>query len=543
MTAAFTAAVIVFVFTPPRPLQTASTADASGHVLRGAFHIHTTQSDGALDRQQIALAASQAGLHFVIFTDHGDGTRPPQPPEYLHGVLCVDGVEVSTNQGHYVALGLAAAPYPLGGDADAVAEDVIRLGGFGIAAHPFSPRPELAWHDWSVPVEGIEWLNADSEWRDESRTALARALLGYLTRPGGALASLLDRPDAALAKLDELAGRRHVIAVAGHDAHGGFGEENDARGRRLHLPSYEAAFRTFSLNVQVNEALKGRAVEDARAVLAAIRRGRVFTAVDAIASPAALDFSATDGATIAGLGDVLPDNGHEVKFLARAAMPAGGTLLLLRDGAVVRESPSNTVEYSSRAPGSYRVEVRVAGAPGTPPIPWIVSSPIFRVAAARTETPPVAAESTSLRTIPAEQWHLEKGGGTTAAFSLSDTGVVLTYRLGTNPSPYAALAADLPPEQGSFSQVVFKGRASRPMRISAQLRFSADGEIRWRKAVYLDVSDAVFALPVSALRAADRPGTMPDTSRVSSVLFVIDTTNARPGEEGSFTIHGVELRR
>ena len=57
----------------------------------------------------------------------------------------MDGVEVSTNQGHYVALGCRAAPYPLGGDADAVAEDVARLGGFGIAAHPFSRRPELAW--------------------------------------------------------------------------------------------------------------------------------------------------------------------------------------------------------------------------------------------------------------------------------------------------------------------------------------------------------------------------------------------------------------
>jgi hypothetical protein len=542
-TAAFTAAVIVFVSTPPRPLRTTSAADASGHVLRGAFHIHTTHSDGALDRQQIALAASQAGMHFAIFTDHGDGTRPPHPPEYLHGVLCVDGVEVSTNQGHYVALGLPVAPYPLGGDADAVAEDVTRLGGFGIAAHPFSRRPELAWQDWNVPVDGIEWLNADSEWRDESKPALTRALLGYLTRPEGALASLLDRPDAALAKLDELAARRHVVAVAGHDAHGGFGEEDGARGRRLHLPSYEAAFRTFSVNVQVNEALKGRAVEDARGVLEAIRRGRVFTAVDAIASPAALDFRATDGSATAVAGDVLPDNGHDVRFLARAAMPTGASLVLLHDGVVVSESPSNTLEYSTRAPGSYRVEVRVAGAPGTPPIPWIVSSPIFRFAAARAETPPAAAPTTSIRAIAAEEWHLEKGGGTTAAFSLSDTGVVLTYRLGTNPSPYAALAADLPAGPGPFTEVVFKGRASRPMRISTQLRFSADGEIRWRRAVYLDASDASLALPVSAFRAADRPGTMPDTSRASSILFVIDTTNAKPGEEGSFTIHGVELRR
>ncbi len=542
LTAAFTAAVIVFVASPPRPLSTTA-VPTSGHTLRGAFHIHTIDSDGALDRQRIALAASQAGLHFAIFTDHGDGTRTLQPPEYLHGVLCVDGVEVSTNQGHYVALGAATAPYRLGGDADAVAEDVARLGGFGIAAHPFSPRPELAWSDWNVPLDGIEWLNADSEWRDERKPALASALLGYLSRPGGALASLLDRPDAALAKLDELAGKRHVVAVAGHDAHGGFGEEHGAGGRRLHLPSYEAAFRTFSLNVRVNAALKGRAVEDAAAVLEAIRRGRVFTAIDAVASPAALDFTAADGPVNAIVGDVLPDNGHDVKFLARAAIPAGASLVLLRDGVVVTESRSSTVEYSTRAPGTYRVEARVAGAPGTPPIPWLVSSPIFRFGESRRDAPPASPGSTLVQAISAEQWRLERGGGTTAAFSLSDAGVSLTYRLGTNPSPYAALAADLPSGHAPFSEVVFKGRASRPMRISAQLRFSEDGAIRWRRAVYLDAGGSSLALPVPAFRAADRPGSMPDTTRASSILFVIDTTNAKPGEEGSFTIQGVELRR
>jgi hypothetical protein len=126
---------------------------------------------------------------------------------------------------------------------------------------------------------------------------------------------------------------------------------------------------------------------------------------------------------------------------------------------------------------------------------------------------------------------------------LSNAGVTLTYRLGTNPSPYAALAADLPSGAGAFSHVVFKGRASRPMRISTQLRFSADGAVRWRRPVYLDTSQSAFVLDVSAFRAADRPGKMPETSRASSVLFVIDTTNAKPGEEGNFTIQAVELRR
>jgi hypothetical protein len=172
-----------------------------------------------------------------------------------------------------------------------------------------------------------------------------------------------------------------------------------------------------------------------------------------------------------------------------------------------------------------------------------VSSPISRFKGSRADASLAPLHSTLVRAITAEEWHLEKSGGTTAAFSLSNAGVTLTYRLGTNPSPYAALAADLPSEAGAFSHIGFKARASKPTRISTQLRFSADGAIRWRRPVYLDTGQSSFLLDVSAFRAADRPGKMPDTSRASSVLFVIDTTNARPGDEGSFTIQSVELRR
>ena len=108
--------------------------------------------------------------------------------------LCLDAVEISTNGGHYVALDMQPSPYPLGGEPAAVVEDVERLGGFGIAAHPDSPTPELAWTDWDAPFDGIEWLSADSEWRDESRARFARVLFDYLLRPAPALASLLDRP-------------------------------------------------------------------------------------------------------------------------------------------------------------------------------------------------------------------------------------------------------------------------------------------------------------------------------------------------------------
>jgi hypothetical protein len=541
LTAALVAVVFFFIFGPPRPRAVPAGPASAVPTLRGAYHIHTVLSDGALDRDRVALAASQAGLQFAIFTDHGDGTRLA-PPAYLHGVLCIDGVEVSTNQGHYVALGLGPSPYRLGGDAEAVAEDVVRLGGFGIAAHPFSLRAELAWSDWDVPFEGLEWLNADSQWRDESRAAIARALLGYVWRPAGALASLLDRPEAALARWDQLAARRHVVGIAGLDAHGGFGEENGTRGRRLHLPSYQAAFRTFSVNVHLPHAPNGNAVDDAALVLDAIRRGRIFTAIDAIASPATLDFSAKAGATAVSLGGILPDTDDEARFEVRAGLPRGGTLALLRDGVVVQESSAGTLEYSSRDRGAYRVEARVAGAPGTPPIPWIVSNPIFRFAKNPSVSNPPPPADTGVEPASARAWRAERSEASIATVDASDTGARLAFRLGSDSSPFVALVTDLGAPSAAFSEIALRATASRPMRVSVQLRFASDSGSRWRHSVYLDTHESFVVLPITGFRAADRPGSMPVTTRASSLLFVVDSINAAPGEEGSFTVRQLGLR-
>ncbi len=158
--------------TPPVP-NWRSTAPA----VRGVYHIHSNRSDGVGTLDDIADAASRAGLQFVIVTDHGDGTRPPEPPSYRRGVLCVDAVELNTSDGHYVALGLGTAPYPLAGTAESVIEDVTRFGGFGFAAHTDSARASLQWRAWDAPFDGLEWLNADSEWRDEPVSALARAIV------------------------------------------------------------------------------------------------------------------------------------------------------------------------------------------------------------------------------------------------------------------------------------------------------------------------------------------------------------------------------
>ena len=102
VTAAVLAAVVVFLLgsLPPRPLHLSLDGvdgDLRRRTITGAYHIHTSRSDGADPKPLVAAAAARAGLTFAIFADHGDGTRAPEAPAYIDGVLCIDAVEISTD--------------------------------------------------------------------------------------------------------------------------------------------------------------------------------------------------------------------------------------------------------------------------------------------------------------------------------------------------------------------------------------------------------------------------------------------------------------
>jgi len=116
-TAALVAAVVVYTgfSLPPAPLSLPPAFDDG--TVPGILHVHTNRSDGRSSPETVAAIAARAGLRFVVFTDHGVATRMPEPPAYLSGVLCLDAVEISTNGGHYIAIGMPASPYPLAGEA------------------------------------------------------------------------------------------------------------------------------------------------------------------------------------------------------------------------------------------------------------------------------------------------------------------------------------------------------------------------------------------------------------------------------------------
>ena len=524
--------------------------DLSARTVSGAYHIHTTRSDGHGDRQAVAAAAARAGLKFVILTDHGDGTRPPDPPEYLDGVLVLDGVEISTDQGHYTAFDLPRAPYPLGGAADAVVEDVARLGGFGFAAHPDSPKPSLRWTDDSAPIDGIEWLNADSEWRGETRSRLTRAGLAYFLRPGPAMASLFDRP-VTLERWDRLTAARQVVALAGVDAHGGVGRRAEDTGRSLAgmvgIPNYQASFRAFSDRVVLERPLSGNAAEDAGAIFGAIRKGSVFTAIDALASPALLDFHVDADSGRIGMGGWLP-GGSGATIVARAALPPRATLVLIHNGREEARARGEIRQEVGGEHGPYRVEARIAGAPGAPPVPWLISNPIYFGVGARGAQGAEGAKGAGAKGaegatgagIAPFPWRIEKDPSSSGSLRSSDHEVPLGSKLGEGPrnSQFVALATDL--QRQSFRTIELSLAGDRPLRVSVQVRRGDGG--RWGRSFYVDPAGSSLRIPLSALRPiGPNSGSAISSTEVTSILLVLDLANAVPGVSGSLRVRASAL--
>ncbi len=550
-TAALCAAVLLFaVLTlPPRALRLQPDAAArTTPVVAGVFHVHTRRSDGTGTVEEVAEAAARAGLAFVVFTDHGDGTRAPDPPSYHSGVLCLDGVEISTNGGHYATIGMQQSPYPLAGEARDVIEDVGRLGGFGVAAHPDSPKPALRWREWAAPFGGLEWLNSDSQWRDKSAARLAHTLVEYLLRGPESIASLFGRPDATLARFDALTRQRRVVVLAGADAHARIGlhEGTDPYEgtASLKLPSYQSVFRTFAIRAELDRPLTGRAGADGLALRAAIAAGHLYTAIDALATPAAFEFGATSGPFSAHAGDDLTLGGP-VRVEARVNAPAG-RIALIENGRRVAEGTREVRYQAPERPAVFRVEVMLPGSPGQPPVPWIVSNPIFIGGLLSERRAIVRPEPTQLVPIEARSsdWSVEHETSSQATVAGDGARALdLQYTLGTRPvaSPYVAFvhAADHP---SAYDRLQFRVQADRPMRISVQLRVpTRTGGERWQRSVYADQQPRDITVFLDDVRPIGETSRWtPDLSKVDSLLFVVDTTNTRPGTSGRIRLEDVK---
>jgi PHP domain len=537
------------------PAPVAVPAATTSADVRVVYHVHTTRSDGTGTPDEVAAAAREAGVDVVILTDHGDATRVPDPPRRVHGVLVIEAVEVSTWAGHYVALGARPSPYPLGGLPESVVEDVARLGGMGVVAHPGSAKDDLKWRDWDTPFPAIEWLNADSEWRDRP-ARLWDAVVTYPWAPVATIAALLDRPDVELRAWDRHAARRPVVGLAAHDAHAriglrGVGEPYDGA-VAVRAPGYATMFRAFSNVVPVDRrSWGGDAAADAAIIVDALRAGRVYSVIGGRGDGRVEHFTATSGGVTVRMGEHLVPAGP-VAFVITSNAPPTATTTLVCDGRPVTSTRGGALTWTaSAAPGACRVEVTLneaASARAT----WIVTNPIYVRDLRERAVPPSVLPAQV--TVPfagsaeAARWVAETSPGSKAVMQPGGDvagRVVYDWQLAAGGrEQFAALRLDTPADLASFDRMVVRASADRPMRVWLQLRTPADGGHRWGTSMYLDETPREVTLPFARFLSIDRrAGAAMPLAAVTALLLVSDTVHARPGERGRVRLDALWLAR
>jgi hypothetical protein len=312
---------------------------------RGDMHLHTVHSDGRQTPAELVAGARAAELDFVVSTEHNTSSasriwgRHARPD-----LLVVDGEEITTRDGHLLALGLPAEHWvdwryrAADGVLGRVVDGIHRAGGIAVAAHPFCPFAGCGWGFGYREVDAIEVWNGP--WTpDDERT--------------------LELWDGMLADEQRQPGGRWIPAVGNSDAHG----EPQAIG----LPH----------NLVLASDL------ERRAILRGVRAGRLW-----VAESAAVDLSMTaraDGRT-AGIGQRLRVAADAPVTLRLEVRGAPGQLARLHtdhgrvlERRLAEEGPDVVTWATTPRDAAYvRAEVRrPAPAPATFEAMVALTNPVF----------------------------------------------------------------------------------------------------------------------------------------------------------------------
>jgi hypothetical protein len=328
--------------------------------VQGVYHIHSKFSDGWASADSVARAARKAGLDFFILTDHGNPNfRCLDFEGWKDGVLALAGSELSVSRGHLVALDFARPDGRIAQNAEQAVQQVLQLGGFTIIAHPYS-KTIWSWGDM-VGYSGMEVINGDTMVRSHILPTLPY-LPTLLLRPRLALVKTLDDPSRSIAKWDAL-NREGVrmFAYFSSDAHIFHG----------------LMFKMLRLHALLDVPLGRDFPAAKKQVMDALRAGRFYNAIEAAAPAGGFRFWGEQGGRTIPMGGSA-EPGRPLVLQVRAPWSFATRVTLIRDGKTLATSEAFSLRQVVRAPGCYRVEVRLTGRAALDDrVPWIISNPIF----------------------------------------------------------------------------------------------------------------------------------------------------------------------
>lgn len=341
------------------------------HYYPGALHMHTTYSDGTGTVEDLVQAARDAGLRWIIVTDHD--TLEGRPFEgWRDDMLVIVGHEITPDHNHFLALNVGEVIDCTLAPQDYI-DAVYARGGFGIIAHP-DERVENSfkgiyrWDDWSIdgPREragravGIELWNLMSDW-GEHLTRRNKELLFFFPRLA------LNGPTAeTLAWWDRLnvAGRR-TFGVGGVDAHA---FKKRAPWGQVEVFPYKWIFGTLTNYLLLHEPLAADAPTAIQQVYGALAEGRSYFINRLDGDCPELVFHAAQGGRQWPIGACPSLAGGPLTLVADAGIDA--ELQVIHDGQLLVKG-LRALRQTIARPGVYRLEGYRKGRP------WLYTNPIY----------------------------------------------------------------------------------------------------------------------------------------------------------------------
>jgi len=322
----------------------------------GVIHVHTKASDGSGTVAEVMEAAEKANLSFIAITDHNVAMTASDLAEDPLDLPIISGVEIGTNAGHFLALGIPPSwVQPKTKNDRELLAAARAVGAFRILAHPF--HPFTPWTDWKTSdFDGMEIWNEDAAWRQNNFFDLLDALLLYSENDQLALVRLASTPEDNFAKWDELLEQRPVAGICAADTHARI---RLGIGKDWRFPGYVPSLKVAREHVLLPPDAGGGnpALASAAELVQALKEGHSYCGLDSLYPADGFSFRVSSANGSAGPGDTF--------HLAGAARlqistPSGASLPLIkvfRDGREIDEQEARTINESIAGPGRYRTEV------------------------------------------------------------------------------------------------------------------------------------------------------------------------------------------
>ncbi len=326
----------------------------------GAIHMHSIYSDGSGKPDEIAEIASEAGLDYIILTDHNTLRALEEGHEGWHdNTLLLIGCEINDkeNKNHYLALGINET-FSTRISAKQYVKKVNEAGGFGFIAHPHEKRthmeehPPYPWVDWDIDdFTGIEIWNHMSEWMEN---LTEQNKIQFFLHP---LRTIVAPSEETLKVWDELSLKRKVIGIGGIDAHAH--KYNLLGFMEVEIFPYKVLFKSIRTHILSEKELKKdeqktNLIEAKNIIYDSLKKGLCFVANDYHGNSEGFRFFAEKGGKTYQMGDSI--KGYEGITL-NIKIPQSAEIKIIRNGKeIVRDTGK---EYSSKISdsGVYRVEV------------------------------------------------------------------------------------------------------------------------------------------------------------------------------------------